>query len=88
MGLMSQVECANLKRAEQIAREKGLLARGKSLNCSYGNACDGLKCPLVSEPQTRIIWIPQTGKVELPKPIDTFYAKLEAHEELKESRTH
>jgi len=39
MGLMSQVECANLKRAEQIAREKGLLARGKSLNCSYGNAC-------------------------------------------------
>ena len=77
--MASEPDCILKKSAEQLARKKQLLKQGGEIICQYASVCNGLRCLLAEEAQTRTIYLYQQGEQSIPSDQDRFYARLKKH---------
>ena len=71
------VECVLLKRASQIARERGLTSDGNDISCPFLSECDGSICKLSQKPRHLTLYLPQGGNGRVPSGQARFFARLE-----------
>ena len=75
------MDCFQLKNAGDVARQKGILEKGKVLKCPFTN-CDRVNCKLVENPSVKTIYI-TSAQISTVTPINRFYKRLEKYFEIK-----
>jgi hypothetical protein len=75
-------QCLILERANQIARERGLLEEGKTIPCRFKRGCHGTNCVLMKRSQYLTVHLRSEGKPASPNQVDKFYSALRKHQKI------